>query len=149
MLMKHGDSNKNPKKSLIKHKASHEKQSGVCVIHQKGCGHRTDNCKVVLAMVDSDKRSDKKVSFKKDNKRPHKNKSWLHKSDKAKDKTKKDLAAFTRNMVKKEMNAVQKKDNKRKKDDNNNENDNKAINAFDFSMTLVTWLIYLLRETPR
>ncbi|MGL4349012.1 MAG: hypothetical protein ACRCT2_00250, partial [Plesiomonas shigelloides] len=69
------DPKKNPKKSHNhkKHKASHEKRSGDCVIHGKGCGHSTDECKVVLGMVDPDK---KKVSFKKDSKNHHTNKSW-------------------------------------------------------------------------
>ena len=63
-------------------------------------------------MVDPDK---KKVSFKKDGKNHHTNKSWSRKSDEAKAKTKKDLAAYIGKMVKKELNAVQKSDDKRKK----------------------------------
>ena len=89
------DSKKNPKKSHNhkKHKASHEKRSGDCVIHGKGCGHSTDKCKVVLGMVDPDK---KKVSFKKDGKNHHANKSWSRKSDEAKAKTVAALDAFAK-----------------------------------------------------
>jgi hypothetical protein len=85
-------------------------------------------------MVDSNRKFNKKVSFKMNDKRPHKNKPWLCKSDKAKDKTKKDLAAFIGKMIKKEMNTVQKKDNNKHKKDDNDNNDAKSIDAFDLSM---------------
>ena len=127
------DSKKNPKKSHNhkKHKTSHEKRSGDCVIHGKGCGHSMDECKVILGMVDPDK---KKVSFKKDGKNHHTNKSWSRKSEDAKDKTKKDLAAFIGKLVKKELNAVQKDDKeKRKKNEDDDDDDDKSVNAFDLS----------------
>jgi hypothetical protein len=53
--------------------------------------------------------------------------------DEAKDKTKKDLAAFIGKMAKKEMNSFQKKGSpKRKKEDDNN-NSVKLANTFDLS----------------
>jgi hypothetical protein len=108
------------KKSLNKFKQSHGKCTGDCVIHGQGGGHSTDKCKVILGMVDPKKRSDKKISFKKDYKKndkkgDDKNKAWSCKSDEAKDKTKKDLAAFIGKMVKKEMNSIQKKGSRQRK----------------------------------
>jgi hypothetical protein len=130
------DLNKSSKKSHKKHKVSHEKSGGDCVIHGKGCGHRTDDCKVVLGMADPNRKSDKKVSFKKDGKKHHTNKSWSRKLDEAKNKTKKDLAAFIGKMVKKELNAVQKTDDKCKKSDDDDDDDDEvnSVNAFNLSV---------------
>ena len=128
------DSARHSKKSHKKHKSSHESRSGNCVIHGKKCGHSTDECKVVLGMVNPEKRQEKKVSFK-DGRRSSTNKSWSRKSDEAKDKTKKDLAAFIGKLVKKELNAVQKsdKEKRKKKDDDDEDDDDKSVNAFDLS----------------
>jgi hypothetical protein len=128
-------SNRDTKKSHKKHKSSHESRSGSrdCVIHGKKCGHSTDECKVVLGLVKPEKRQEKKVSFK-DGQRPSTNKSWSRKSNEAKDKTKKDLAAFIGKLVKKELNAVQKDDKeKRKKNEDDDDDDDKSVNAFDLS----------------
>jgi hypothetical protein len=128
------DSARHSKKSPKKHKSSHESRSGNCVIHGKNCGHSTDECKLVLGMVNPEKRQEKKVSFK-DGRRSSTNKSWSRKSDEAKDKTKKDLAAFIGKLVKKELNAVQKsdKEKRKKKDDDDEDDDDKSVNAFDLS----------------
>jgi hypothetical protein len=127
------DSARNPKKSHKKHKSSHEPRSGNCVIHGKKCGHSTDECKVVLGLVNPEKRQEKKVSFKNGTKSST-NKSWSRKSEDAKDKTKKDLAAFIGKLVKKELNAIQKDDKeKRKKVEDDDDDDDKSVNAFDLS----------------
>ncbi|MGL5934007.1 MAG: hypothetical protein ACRCZI_00125, partial [Cetobacterium sp.] len=67
-------------------------------------------------------------------KKSYGNKSWSRKSDEAKDKTKKELAAFVGKIIKKELNAVQKKKaKKRKKDDDDDDDSVKSVNAYDLS----------------
>jgi hypothetical protein len=97
------DSSKH-KKSLKKHKVFHGKCTGDCVIHWHGKGYRhsSEECKVILGMVDPKKKFDKNVSFKKDYKKNEKKtngKSKMRslKSEDAKDKTKKNLTAFIGN----------------------------------------------------
>ena len=119
------------RKSHKKHKQSQGNRTGDCVIHGRGCGHSTDECKVVLGLVDPEKK--KKATKKDGDKKSYGNKSWSRKSDEAKDKTKKELAAFVGKIIKKELNAVQKKKaEKRKKDDD--DDSVKSVNAYDLSM---------------
>jgi hypothetical protein len=81
--------------------------------------------------VDPEKK--KKATKKDGDKKSYGNKSWSRKSDDAKDKTKKELAAFVGKIIKKELNAVQKKKaEKRKKDDD--DDSVKSVNAYDLSM---------------
>jgi hypothetical protein len=86
----------------------------------------------VLGLVDPEKK--KKATKKDGDKKSYGNKSWSRKSDDAKDKTKKELAAFVGKIIKKELNAVQKKKAEKRKKDDDDDDSVKSVNAYDLSM---------------
>ena len=102
---------------------SGDNKSRNCVYHGPNT-HPTSECKVVKAMVDSAKKgsSSSKPSFDKS-----KNKTWMRKADEAKTSTKKELAAYVKKAVRKEVNSISKK--RPAKDDD----DEKSLNAIDLS----------------
>lgn len=93
-----------------------------CLHHGDNSTHDTADCIVIKKMVGSVSKDGNA------NKGKSKNKSWSRKAEDNKKQTEKDLAAFVRKAMKKELNALSKK---RKKSDDEDDDDEESVNAFD------------------
>jgi hypothetical protein len=109
---KHGKAGNNDKGSSKKKSSGGQKSEGqyYCLHHGKNTTHDTNDCTTL-------KNQSKKLKSANDNSGGSKNKSWTKKAEHGKDKSKKELAALTRKMVREELNAADKKRKSDKKDD--------------------------------
>jgi hypothetical protein len=137
-------------KSTKKAKTHHAKKTGDCVIHGVGCGHSTEECKIIIGAkakkgnytsgttgTSSTKTSSDSGS--------RKGKTWTKKSDDAKATTKKEMMAFVevvKEEFRKELNAFKgkvhskgkkNKPSKRKQEESDDESyaSAKSVNQFD------------------
>ena len=98
----------NQKKGSPNKKSSGKGSSGehYCIHHGKNSTHSTNDCRTLQQQSKKLKGSNSSGDYK--------NKTWSRKAEQSKDKSKKELAAFMRKTVRKELLAMSKK---RKKDD--------------------------------
>jgi hypothetical protein len=142
--------NSTKNKSTKKVKTHHAKKTGDCVIHGVGCGHSTEECKIIIGAkakkgnyssgttgTSSTKTSSDSGS--------RKSKTWTKKSDDAKTTTKKEMMAFVevvKEEFRKELNAFKNKGHskgkknkpsKRKQEESDDESyaSAKSVNQFD------------------
>lgn len=101
------DKNSSKKKVKVAFQGNKNSQK-VCELH--GPGHSTEECRTLKTQKNSGN-----------------NKSWNRKADEAKQKSKKDLAAFIAKSIRKELNTFQKK---RKSDD---DEDEESVNQLDLN----------------
>ena len=112
----HKPSPKKAKKSSGKTSSSNKPK---CPIH--GYGHSADDCRTLKAMIAQGSGSG-------GSNHQSKNKSWSRKAQDAKDKTKKDLAAFIQKTVRKELNSINKRSEPSSDEDSD---DNQSVNQIE------------------
>ena len=120
-----GKDSKSNKKSKTSPSNKSNKSSGGnhCEYHGPNT-HPTSECKVIKAMVASAKKGD--------NEKPkYKNKTWKRSAEEGKKKTTKDLAAFIKKAVSKELNAVSAK--RPAEDEGECSDDDASLNNVDLS----------------
>jgi hypothetical protein len=102
----------NNKGSSKKKSSGGQKSEGqyYCLHHGKNTTHDTNDCTTL-------KNQSKKLKSSNDNSGGSKNKTWTKKAEHNKDKSKKELAALARKMVREELNAAEKKRKSKDKDD--------------------------------
>ena len=105
-------------KSTKKVKTHHGKKTGDCVIHGVGCGHSTEDCKIIIGAKakKSSYTSTAGTSSTKTSSGSHKSKTWTKKSDDAKANTKKEMMAFlevSKEEFRKELNDFKKTEKKK------------------------------------
>ena len=106
-------------KSTKKVKIHHGKKTGDCVIHGVGCGHSTEECKIIIGAKakKSSYTSTAGTSSTKTSSGSHKSKTWTKKSDDAKANTKKEMMAFlevAKEEFRKELNAFKTNEGRRR-----------------------------------
>jgi hypothetical protein len=110
--------NDSKKSSTNKKKRRNEDADYYCSYHGSNSTHNTDKCKVLKNMISEAKGKDSSKS---------KNKSWSRKASDAKDKSKKELNALVREMVKEEMACFSKDEQKKRSSDN----DDSSVESVD------------------
>ena len=98
-----------------------------CLLHGPG-SHNTDECKVLMAQAKKMKSSNDDSGGYQKRSGNYQNKSWNRKANDSNDKSKKELAAFMKKTIRKELNAMSA--NKRKSEDSDIE-DSESLNALD------------------
>jgi hypothetical protein len=110
--------NDSKKSSTNKKKRRNEDADYYCSYHGSNSTHNTDKCKVLKNMISEAKGKDSSKS---------KNKSWSRKASDAKDKSKKELNALVREMIKEELACFSKDEQKKRSSDN----DDSSVESVD------------------
>jgi hypothetical protein len=129
-------------KSTKKVKTHHGKKTGDCVIHGVGCGHSTEECKIIIgAKAKKSSYNSAAGTSSTQKSSSSKSKTWTKKSDDAKTSTKKEMMAFlevAKEEFRKELNAFKKTEKKkpspkRKQDESDDESyaSAKSVNQFE------------------
>jgi hypothetical protein len=118
---------KSKKDSSSKKKSGgHKKSDGeyYCLHHGKNNTHDTNDCNTL-------KSHSKKLKSGNESSGKSQNKTWSRKAEQSKDKTRKDLAALMKQMVREELNAVDKKRKDAGSDNDDDDDEVASLNQID------------------